>query len=626
MAALIRHLAETPAFEGIGWAKAARLAEVFGPDLPRLLAGGDPNPLATVVGEREAETLVRAWAEDLARGDVVVWLEERGFDPRLAGKVMRLWGAEAAQRIRSQPYAMMALASWPTVDAAAKRIGTAEDDPARLIAAVEAVLYERLQSQHTWTSDATLRARLRKLLGPVGAVLTSRAVDHARDVGAVVSSDGGWQPAGAAMMEAYVASRLLTALSEPAQGDLIAREVPEEEIDQWLDGARREVGVELNEEQRAAVRLAVRSRFGMVLGGAGVGKTTVLKAVCAANEAFGRVVHQMALAGRAAVRMREATGRPASTIAAFLKACEAKKVALGPESLIVVDESSMLDLPTLYRLLRHMPEESRLLLVGDEAQLGPIGFGLTLHAFAEAPQVPAIRLRRIYRQAATSGIPVVAAAIREGQWPTLEHQVGLDGVALVSTDSAPTADHVVDVVERLGGFGHDLRILTPLRAGDTGLEALNGLFHRLLSVGRARVPGRDLALGEPVMFGRNDYRRDLRNGSLGVVVRIDDAVEVDFDGERHEFVGSALDDLSLAYAVTVHKAQGSQFRSVVVPVTRSRLLDRSLIYTAVTRATDRVVLIGEADVLAEAVRQPSAAGRRETGLGRPAFWRDHAVA
>ncbi|QZO00145.1 helix-hairpin-helix domain-containing protein [Chenggangzhangella methanolivorans] len=170
MAALIRHLAETPAFEGIGWAKAARLAEVFGPDLPRLLAGGDPNPLATVVGEREAETLVRAWAEDLARGDVVVWLEERGFDPRLAGKVMRLWGAEAAQRIRSQPYAMMALASWPTVDAAAKRIGTAEDDPARLIAAVEAVLYERLQSQHTWTSDATLRARLRKLLGPVGAV------------------------------------------------------------------------------------------------------------------------------------------------------------------------------------------------------------------------------------------------------------------------------------------------------------------------------------------------------------------------------------------------------------------------------------------------------------------------
>lgn len=619
-AALLRHLAETPAFEGIGWTKAARLVHDFGPDLPRLLAGGDPTPFVPVVGERPAEVLVKAWAEDLARGDVVVWLDENGFDARLAAKVIRLWGVDAVRQVRERAYVMMALAPWAAVDKAASGLGVARDDPGRLTAAVEAVLYARLQAQHTWTSDAALRAGLRKLLGE-GSDLSDRAVDCAARSGAAIPCAGGWQPAGAAMMESWIVARITSMLTEPAMGDLIAREVGEGELDRWLDGARRNLGVELDEDQREAVRLAVRSRFGMVLGGAGVGKTTVLKAVCAACEAHGRVVHLMALAGRAAVRMREATGRPASTIAAFLKACEAKKVSLGPESLVVVDESSMLDLPTLYRLLRHLPEECRLLLVGDEAQLGPIGFGLTLHAVADVPGIPAVRLRRIYRQADTSGIPVVAAEVRAGRWPAVDDRVGMDGVVLVKTRGTPKADDVVDVVERLGGFEDDLRILSPLKAGDTGVEALNELFHDILSPGKRRMPGRSFAVGEPVMYGRNDYRRDLRNGSLGVVTGIvGDVMTVEFDGERQDFVGAALDDLSLAYAITVHKAQGSQFRTVVVPITRSRLLDRSLVYTALTRATDRVVLIGEADVLADAVRQVSAANRRETGLSRKGMW------
>jgi exodeoxyribonuclease V alpha subunit len=619
-ATLVRHLAETPAFEGIGYAKAARLVDTFGDELPRLLARGDPAPFEPVVGERAAVTLVAAWKEDLARNDIVVWLAENDLDLKLAGKIVRLWGADGAARIRQHPYALMALASWPAVDAAARRLGVARDAPARLVAAVEAVLYARLQEQHTWTSHEAVLAKLAKILDDASNIAES-ALRLAADAGAAIPCGEGWQPAGAAMMECFVKERIHLMASGPPVGDLVARNVDDAEIERWLGQAQAAVGVEMNDEQRSAVRLAVQGRVGLVLGGAGVGKTTVLKAVCAACASFGRVVHLMALAGRAAVRMREATGRPSSTIAAFLKSCEVGKVVLGPESLVVVDESSMVDLPTLYRLLRHLPEECRLLLVGDEAQLGPIGFGLTLHAFAVMDGVPKVRLKRIYRQAESSGIPVIAAAVRDGQLPRLPSEIGRGhGVVLVATSGEPTCDDVVDAVAALGGFRDDLRILSPVKAAAAGTVSLNEEFHRLLSRGKPRLRDHAFALGEPVIFGRNDYKRDLRNGSLGVVVGVDDGLlTVDFDGERHEFTGAALDDVALAYAITVHKSQGSQFRTVVVPVCTSRILDRSLIYTALTRATDRVVLIGREAVLRAAVQQIAAADRRETGFGHLAI-------
>ena len=615
MTILVRHLAEDPSFEGIGYAKASRLAAAFGSELPRLLGEGDPAPFVALVGEVPAESLVRSWMDGLARNDIVVWLGEHGFDPRLAAKVVRLWGAEGARRVREQPYALMALADWSVVDAAAKRLGIAADDPGRLVAAVEAVLYGRLQRQHTWTSDREVRERLGGLLGSDGHA-PARAIELALQEGAALPLADGWQAAGAAMMERYVLDRLRSMIDEPPMQDLIARDVSDEELAGWLGDARDAVGVELDDEQREAVRLAVQGRVGLVLGGAGVGKTTVLRAVCAACEAFGRVVHSMALAGRAAVRMREATGRPASTIAAFLKGCESGQVSLGPESLVVVDESSMVDLPTIYRLLRHLPDGCRLLMVGDEAQLGPIGFGLTLHAFVDVAFVSRVRLTRIYRQSAESGIPLVAAAVRAGRLPDLPSRPGHgEGVVLVATARPPTANDVVDVVSALGGFDDDLRIVSAVKAGDAGVLSLNSRFHGIMGVGRARLQGREIAVGEPVMFGRNDYRRDLRNGSLGTVVDVDAGVlSVDFDGVVHEFVGPAIDDVALAYAITVHKSQGSQFRTVVMPIVPSRLLDRSLVYTALTRASERAVLIGERSVLERAVSTPASAAMRDIGF------------
>lgn len=613
--ALVRHLAEDSAFAGIGYAKAAKLAAEFGDDLPKRLAEGDPGPFEQILGRDVAARLVVAWREDQARNDIVVWLDENGLEPRLAVKIVQLWGADGATRIREHPYALMALANWPIVDAAAQHLGVPSDSPQRLVAAVESTLYDALHRQDTWISDADLRRDVSTLLGS-GSEIAARAVGMAAAVGAAVPLRAGWQPAGAATMERFVAARLQSMTGDLEMGDLIAREVSDVDLDRWLDDSRAAIGVDLDQEQRQAVRLAIQRRFGLIMGGAGVGKTTVLRAICAAAAAFGRVVHQMALAGRAAARMREATGRPASTIAAFLKGCEAGQIALGPESLVIVDESSMLDLPTFYRLLRHLPDGCRLLLVGDEAQLGPIGFGLTFHAFVEVAGIPRVRLTRVYRQADTSDIPAVAGQVRQGRLPTLAHDLaGSAGVVLVPTIGAPLASHVIDVLAAIGGFAEDVRILSPVKAGPVGTLALNAAFHSIMAAGRRRMQSHAFAVGEPVIFGRNDYQRDLRNGSLGVVVDVEgEVLTADFDGVVHRFQGASLLDLALAYAVTVHKAQGSQFKTIVMPIVRSRLMDRSLVYTALTRATDRVILIGDRSILAKAVAGEAAAARRLTGF------------
>ena len=316
------------------------------------------------------------------------------------------------------------------------------------------------------------------------------------------------------MMETFVAEAVVELLARHGSEDLIAREVDDQDLDAWLEDASKTIGVDLGDEQRAAVRMALLGRFGLLVGGAGVGKTTVLKAVVAASEHFGRAVHQMALAGRAAVRMTQATGRKAWTIAAFLNGVEARRIVVGPEALVVVDESSMLDLPTLYRILRAIPTSGRLLLVGDPAQLPPIGFGLTLHALVATPKMPKVELRTIRRQSTASGIPMVAAAVREGRVPKLAaFDIGVAGVSLLECRQEEVADRVVDVVAELGGIAN-ARILSALKSGSSGTIALNTRFHRIVSAGHSAGNSR-FRLGEPVVFLRNDYRRDLRNGSLG---------------------------------------------------------------------------------------------------------------
>jgi exodeoxyribonuclease V alpha subunit len=433
----------------------------------------------------------------------------------------------------------------------------------------------------------------------------------------------GYQVFGCAVMEKFLAVKfqelLLPWAPEPCHDGGAAAPVHDD-----IRSFEQANGINLNAEQRSAVQMAMSHRLSVLKGGAGVGKTTVLKDICAVVEARNGRVVQMALAGRAAQRIREATGRDAFTITAVLNQIKRGRLVLGDNDLVVIDESSMLDLILLYRLMRALPQRLRLLLVGDPFQLPPIGPGLVFHVLAKSGSVPQQELTQVHRQAAGSRIPALAHEIRHGRIPPFESFTGpAQGVAFIEAASRHITHTVVDIMQSLANYG-EVQVLGITKRGEAGVEALNATVHNLVAVGRPAVPGWGFAESEPVIHLVNDYDRDLFNGSLGHVRRIvsersepgtpTDAVECDFEGVIHRFAADSLDRLELAYAITVHKAQGSQFQRVIIPVVQSRLLDRTLIYTALTRAVDQVVFIGDREALATAIVAPPRSQQRQVGF------------
>lgn len=606
---LIRYLSEHPDFRGIGIGKARRLWEAFGERLYHILSNSQLDELEQVVSPSLARQLVEVWGEKHQEAEMVEFLDAHGLEWRLATVLHRVWGSKALELLQGNPYHLLAFASWSRVDAVGTKLDVATDDPRRLVGAVEACLYEHLQRGDTVVSATSLQMELGRR---VGLGLVQRAISSALDEGAVIGNNStGYQAFGAWALEHGIATRIRSMLG----GEAASRMSPLSNMtsSKWAEREMQKVeatqGFPLNEEQREAVKLPFSHHFCLLTGGAGVGKTAVLRAVLQLAQAQHLSILQMALAGRAAQRMEQATGHPAMTIAKFLGAVRSGACEVTSETLIVVDEASMLDLPTTYRMLQNMPNGARLMLVGDAAQLPPIGFGLVLHRLVGNVNVPQVHLQTVHRQAASSGIPAAAADVRQHVVPAfVEFKGKHPGVSFI--DCPP--DDVMPLLRSIATLwaGEDWQALAAVRGGKAGTRHINGSFHRLVDVDRAEGA---LVPGEPVIHLVNDYERSLMNGALGRVVSVDEggAPCFDFDGERYDFRPDELPGrLELAYAISVHKAQGSQFKRVVVIISKTRLLDHSLIYTALTRGIEQVVFIGNRLALDDAVASVPIAGRR----------------
>jgi len=522
--------------------------------------------------------------------------------------------------LEGNPYRMIAFASWPTVDRAARAMGIGPADERRLVAACEAALYSRLGQSHTWTSDEALRTLLTRLLGDTA--LVDIAIDLAAEDGAAVPVDDGWQPIGPLAMERYVAERVASLINgddaKASQPSLFHRRAGELLATGWLERWQALHGMKLNAEQREAIHAALTCPFSLLLGGAGVGKTTVLKAIFDLAQEIGVSVHPMALSGRAALRIIEATGRSARTIAGFLQRTETGEIVLDDEPLIVIDEGSMVDLTSLYRILRACPPGCRFLLVGDPGQLPPVSFGVTLHALAEHDGIPKVELVEVMRQAAETGIPAAAIAIRTGLIPKfLPWDASRPiGVSFVECEREQIVGTIKEIRAELAGQSSQIIGSTKGigREIDGGIRAINNALHAVFAHGRETLTG-GFVVGEPVIWTVNDYDLRVMNGSLGTVVeQQDDMLMVDFDGDQREIPVEVLSDLELAWAITAHKAQGSQFDTVIVPVAASRILDRTLLYTAMTRARRRVVLVGDRRAFDRAILELPSSSRRQTGM------------
>ncbi|MDD9727265.1 AAA family ATPase [Roseovarius sp. SK2] len=611
---LAAYLRRERAFRGIGKERARALADAFGDDLQAALLAIDDRVIE-IIGEEPAIAAAAAMELRVPETGFLSWLDEIGanIDPQKAIRVARAWGPQGIEVVKANPYLLLAVSDFNTVDTIAWSVGIGRKDLRRDIAALEAALTGKSclgQGSTRMTLGDAQRAAARLLERSVAKT----AIDVAVSTGAAVQLAHDLQPPGTAYMEAECALKLMRLAPEPPVKGI----TPVGRLDGLVDAYEASQPFRLTEAQREAVRMAHRHRLLLLAGYAGSGKTTVLRGVCETLEATGRKPLLVTLSGRAAKRAAEATGRRAITVARFLVEQEKSNMALGPDTVVIADEASMLGLVEIWRILRRLGEAS-LMLCGDPAQLPPVSPGIVFHQLAGDHDIRKVILDRVHRQDEKTGIPVLAEGIRNGRIPKLRAFTEAEpGITFLHSDRNTLAENILwigSILKRAGVDRDNVQIIAPT---NHEIDRINRFFHtKRLAQNPALWPGQGhIAEGEPVIWtDKNDVDRGLTNGSLGRVKKImADGVLAELDGDEHFLQIADGANLQLAYAISVHKAQGSQWDKVIVPVFRSKVVDRSLIYTALTRARDQVLFLGDWEAITVAVSRPPSAERRSCGF------------
>jgi exodeoxyribonuclease V alpha subunit len=621
---------------GVGPVLAKKLVEAFGADTVRVI-DHEPERLLELhgIGPSRLEALREAWAEQRGVRDVMIFLRTHGVGAARAVKIHKKYGDKAIELITEDPYRLerdIHGIGFLVADAIARSMGTPFDAPQRARAGVVHVMQELAMGGHCAATLDTLMAAASKLLGAADAILAKAIEDQIR-IGALVKEPLNGVPV------VYLA-HLRKAEADVA--DSVARilmggGVPWGEVDPgWaVEWAKDMTDLTLADSQRDAMLLALASKMVVITGGPGVGKTTIVKSILSVAQARGSRVTLCAPTGRAAKRLAESTKQEAKTIHRTL---EFDPVSMGfrrgkdyplETDLLVVDEASMVDVTLMAKLLAAVPDHAALMVVGDADQLPSVGPGNVLSDLIASGSVPTVRLTEIFRQAAGSMIITNAHKINQGLIP----EGGQDGTSGADffLIRVPTPELVLDrliqtVTERIPkAFGldpiRDIQVLTPMNKGGLGTVALNvELRKRLNPSGYPKVSrfGSEFAVGDKVLQMVNDYDKEVFNGDIGRVRGIDlehSAMLVDFEGRDVAYGFDELDELSLAYATSIHKSQGSEYPCVVIPLASQHhmLLERNLIYTAVTRGKGLVVVICQPAALDRAVGNRQAKARL-TGL------------
>ncbi|GII22905.1 ATP-dependent RecD-like DNA helicase [Planosporangium mesophilum] len=630
--------------KGIGPVFAERIVAHFGLDTLRVIEE-EPARLIEVpgLGPKRTAKITAAWDEQKAIKEVMVFLQGVGVSTSLAVRIYKQYGDGSISVVKNEPYRLAADVwgiGFKTADTIARAVGIPHDSPDRVKAGLQYTLSEATDNGHCYLPEPQLIADAAKILD-VPAVLIGTCLDELVAEEGVVREEvpGPDGPVPAVYLvpfhraEMSLAGSLLRLLSEPVDRMPHFADVDWGRALAWL---HTRTGTDLAPEQEEAVRQALTSKVAVLTGGPGCGKSFTVRSIVTLAAAKKAKVTLVAPTGRAAKRLSELTGHPAATVHRLLQLRPGGDPSYDRDNpldvdLLVVDEASMLDLILANKLVKAVPPGAHLLLVGDVDQLPSVGAGEVLRDLLTADAIPRVRLTRVFRQAQQSGVVTNAHRINAGKPPLT---TGLSDFFLFPCDdteatAALTVDVAYNRVPAKFGFDprRDIQVLAPMHRGPAGAGALNTLLQQRLTPGREGLPerragGRVFRIGDKVTQIRNNYDKGAAgvfNGTLGVVTALsteDQTLEVRTDeDETITYDFDELDELAHAYAMTIHRSQGSEYPAVVIPLTTSAwmMLQRNLLYTAVTRAKKLVVLVGSRRALAAAVRTVGA-GRRHTAL------------
>lgn len=628
--AFIRFIASEKEFIGIGEAKARVLWDSFGAEIHHILKNdtqADRRRLECLLSETSVDHLYKGYAKykNLSHAN---WMASIGIPLRIQQRILKYHDEQTVDVIKANPYVLMGLGmSFTDVDSVANKLKIDKTDPLRLAAAIEFAIRKQVESGHTYTSHQAIKPAVSKLLG--NSELVAQAFENGYTSAQFIlkQETGTYHPTAQLIMESVVSKRLKSA-SGTIKGNYSKRnnynwnnETDEAMYDAVKD-AVLELPYDLTDQQLQAVETCLTHKVSCITGGAGTGKTTVLRTVLKAYHALGCEIHAVALSGRAAMRLHESIGFITMTIARLLREEPITPSKESAKHLLVIDEASMIDLPTMYRIVTHLDPTVRIVFSGDPNQLPPIGCGKVLADVVESGVIANTMLDIVKRQEGSTGIPEYSASINRGEVPKeltigsiTFHDTPPDEIVSVCHnlyDMSPKESQVVGATKSMVA---DLNIHCQKRVNPDGKRMQFNLHGEEYFL--------DLREGDPILFTKNNYNVGIQNGSLGILTSTVGETDgenasygrVKLDtGETIVITDDVLDCVELGYAITLHKAQGSQFPRIIVALQKGRITDRAWLYTAITRAESEVHIVGSERDFTSIVTTVSNANRRKSNL------------
>jgi exodeoxyribonuclease V alpha subunit len=624
--------------KGIGPLMAERIVDQFGLDTLEVIEK-KPERLSEVdgIGPKRIAMITKAWEEQREVKGIMIFLQGHGVSAAYSAKIYKQYGPHSIERVKENPYRLardIHGIGFLRADQIAQHLGIDRNSLIRANAGLLYVLGELTEEGHVYYPQTELIRKAREML-KVDPEIISKALTELSEEREIFIEDLGEGRKAVYLIPFYLAEKgVAEGLKRLKDAPSTIRPIHPEKAIEWVQGR---LGIELAEKQKEAILLAARSKVLIITGGPGTGKTTILTAILKIFQQLKLRIFLAAPTGRAAKRMSEATGWEAKTIHRLLEYAPQKGAFKKDQGDpleadgVVIDEASMIDTVLMYHLLKATPSQAHLILVGDVDQLPSVGPGNVLRELIDSGLFTVVRLKEIFRQARESMIVVNAHRVNEGEFPIVkggDQGESADFHFIEEENPEKILDRILTLCRESlpGRYGfhpiRDIQVLTPMYKGIIGATHLNDELQKDLNPHGLPVTlgSRTFKLGDKVMQIVNNYEKDVFNGDIGWVSKIDQEereIRIDFDGRSVPYEFSEVDEIVLAYAISVHKSQGSEYPAVILPVTTQHflLLQRNLIYTGMSRARKLVVLIGTSKALAMAIKnnQPQ---RRFTHLSR----------